>query len=125
MTREDAIKRLKEYAQYSYGIWHNDEEDTKAFDMAIEALSKPIVDITQRDLCADISCTDCPFMKETCKLMDYVAYADRTCGVWEYTEITTDNDTYLEWVCSECGGSGYELMDFCPWCGADMRKETE
>lgn len=38
MTREDAIKRLREYAQYSYGIWHNDEEDAKAFDMAIEAL---------------------------------------------------------------------------------------
>lgn len=41
MTREEAIQRLKEYAQYSYGIWHNDEEDTKAFDMAIEALSEP------------------------------------------------------------------------------------
>ncbi len=39
MTREEAIQRLKEYAQYSYGIWHNDEEDTKAFDVAIEALS--------------------------------------------------------------------------------------
>lgn len=42
MTREEAIKRLKEYAPFSYGIWHNDEEDTKAFDMAIEALqAKP------------------------------------------------------------------------------------
>lgn len=39
MTREEAIKRLKEYAAYSYGIWHGEEEDTKAFDMAIEALS--------------------------------------------------------------------------------------
>ena len=39
MTREEAIKRLSEYAQYSYGIWHNDEEDTKAFEIAIEALS--------------------------------------------------------------------------------------
>lgn len=39
MTREEAIKRLKEYAAYSYGIWHDEEEDTKAFDMAIEALS--------------------------------------------------------------------------------------
>ena len=38
MTREEAIKRLREYAQYSYGIWHNDEEDAKAFEMAIEAL---------------------------------------------------------------------------------------
>lgn len=51
--------------------------------------------------------------------------ADRPHGVWEYTEATTDNDTYSEWVCSECGGSGYELMDFCPWCGADMRGEDE
>ena len=43
MTREEAIKRLKEYAQYSYGIWHNEEEDTKAFDMAIEALQTEVV----------------------------------------------------------------------------------
>lgn len=43
MTREEAIRRLKEYAQYSYGIWHDDEEDTKAFDMAIETLkAEPI-----------------------------------------------------------------------------------
>lgn len=40
MTRYEAIKRLKEYAQYAYGIWHDDEEDTKAFDMAIEALHR-------------------------------------------------------------------------------------
>ena len=38
MNREEAIRRLKEYAQYSYGIWHDYEEDAKAFDMAIEAL---------------------------------------------------------------------------------------
>lgn len=43
MTREEAIKRLKEYAKYSYGIWHNDEEDPKAFDMAIEVLQAEIV----------------------------------------------------------------------------------
>lgn len=38
MNREEAIKRLVEYAQYSYGIWHNGEEDYKAFYMATEAL---------------------------------------------------------------------------------------
>lgn len=43
MTREEAIKVLRDYSQYSYGIWHNDEEDTKAFDMAIEALSADAV----------------------------------------------------------------------------------
>ena len=47
MTKEEAIKRLKEYAKYSYCIWHNDEEDIKAFDIAIEALSViDIVDLT-------------------------------------------------------------------------------
>ena len=40
MTREEAIKRLREYEQYAYGIWHNEEEDTKAFGMAIEALRR-------------------------------------------------------------------------------------
>ena len=71
MTREEAIKRLKEYAQYSYGIWHNDEEDTKAFDMAIEALQadavqgyaewleKIIVDAeTLEWLCEDTPCKE-------------------------------------------------------------------
>lgn len=46
MTREEAIMLLKEYAQYSYGIWHNDEEDTKAFDMAIEALMQDCNQLT-------------------------------------------------------------------------------
>ena len=40
MTREKAIKILKDYSQYSYGIYHNNEEDTQAFDMAIEALDR-------------------------------------------------------------------------------------
>lgn len=45
MTREEAIKRLMEYEAYAYGIWHNEEKDTKAFDMAIEALSAEAVDV--------------------------------------------------------------------------------
>lgn len=40
MTREEAIKRLKEYAQYSYGVYHNGQNDEEAFDMAIEALHR-------------------------------------------------------------------------------------
>ena len=38
MTREEAIKRLKEYSQYAYGIYHNGQKDEEAFDMAIESL---------------------------------------------------------------------------------------
>ena len=39
MTREEAIQRLKEYSQYAHGIYHNEQKDEEAFDMATEALS--------------------------------------------------------------------------------------
>lgn len=54
MTREQAIKRLKEYAQYSYGIYHNGEEDGIAFDMAIETLEQEPI----------IHCKDCKYWHE-------------------------------------------------------------
>ena len=54
MTREEAIKRLKEYAQYSYGIYHNGEEDGIAFDIAIEALEQEPI----------IHCKDCKYWHE-------------------------------------------------------------
>lgn len=40
MTRAEAIKRLKEYSQYAYGIYHNEQKDEEAFNMAIEALHR-------------------------------------------------------------------------------------
>lgn len=120
MTRKDAVEHLKEWKECISSGYRK-----AVIDMAIEALSKPIVDITQRDLCAEISCTDCPFMQETCKLMDYVAYADRPHGEW------ICKGDYAE--CSECGGSSGTQFDgvepipritaFCPHCGVDMRKE--
>ena len=56
-------------------------KDGEVFQRIInDAPTVPVVDITQRDLCADISCTDCPFMQETCKLMDYVADAEAVQG---------------------------------------------
>lgn len=44
-------------------------------------------------------------------------------GEWRYDEVE------MEWSCSEClreapiGTSAYLLTDFCPHCGADMRKD--
>ena len=93
MTREEAFKfwkfRYENAKDFSDTHWEAQErrehrEYVEALRMAIEALSKPIVDITQRDLCADISCADCPFMKETCKLMDYVASAEAVQGEGRY-----------------------------------------
>ena len=72
-----------------------------------------VVDIIQRDLCFDIDCETCPFMGETCKLMDYVAYADRPHGEWV-------KDDYL-YKCSVCGNEEIIANNFCPSCGANMR----
>ena len=119
MKKEEAIELLEDL----YGaIEDNHGRDyDEAFRMAIEALSKPTVDITQRDLCADISCTDCPFMKETCKLMDYVAYADRPHGGW-YGFAT---QFQIGFKCTNCNGFSEYEYNFCPNCGADMRKENK
>ena len=103
-----------------------------------DAPTVSVVDITQRDLCKDINCEDCPFMQETCKLMDYVAYADRPHGEWvEVVERTEqyDREGVKTWAtlyqCSNCGFVRNAIeghigqYDFCPNCGADMRKEAE
>lgn len=124
MERAEAIKWLKGiqgcYKKKYFDLDLLNGLCVEAIDMAIEALSKPIVDITQRDLCADISCTDCPFMQETCKLMDYVAYADRPKGEW------LDTGDPLMRTCSNCGYGVLiqNVNNFCPNCGADMRGDT-
>lgn len=133
MKREEAINLIGWLKSKT-----NRDDDLEAIDMAIEALSKPIVDITQRDLCEDISCTDCPFMQETCKLMDYVAYADRPHGEWVDKEVfnETDDDHIVdEWQSARCSVCGkyhttpcmyyFDNFNFCPNCGADMRKENK
>ena len=131
MTREEAVKVIERYRIHPYEARAEAcEYNNEAIDMAIEALQTEVVDITQRDLCKDISCEDCPFMQETCKLMDYVAYADRPHGEWS---ADTENMTLN---CSLCGEQFKfddvdEMLDykeyacFCIHCGADMRKETE
>ena len=44
----------------------------------------------------------------------------------EWIKMSDADGTY--WCCSECGEELYRLCDktnFCPNCGAEMRKETE
>ena len=63
MTREEAIQRLKEYSQYAHGIYHNEQKDEEAFDMATEALSgRPQGEwIEVEDYIGDVhyKCTQC------------------------------------------------------------------
>ena len=81
MTREEAIKRLKEYAQYSYGIWHNDEEDTKAFDMAIEALQTDLVRCEDckwaEKAILDEYCVECTMYHTSCMKHGYCHHGER------------------------------------------------
>lgn len=106
-------------------------KDGEVFQRMInDAPTVPVVDITQRDLCKDISCTDCPFMKETCKLMDCVAYADRPHGEWYNRDSDGTWATVDFAYCSECKQPiihkhASPLWHFCPNCGADMRKENK
>ena len=101
-------------------------KDGEVFQRMInDAPTVSVVDITQRDLCEDINCEDCPFMKETCKLMDCVAYADRPHGEW-ISRI--DNGTWM----LECSGCGCRVQEEkyriavgedatkCPYCGAEL-----
>lgn len=120
MTKEEAKEILTHNWTRVDNPNYSESELDEAFFMAIEALQAETIPLSVADKIGE----------ERERLQEKVAElqeknADRPHGVWEYTEVTTDNDTYSEWVCSECGGSGYELMDFCPWCGADMRGDDE
>lgn len=62
--------------------------------------------------------------------------SERKTGHWErhntYHGDDTSGSVDPDWRCSECGGQAnvnvwymYDLTDFCPHCGADMRGEQE
>ena len=53
------------------------------------------------------------------------ALADRPHGEWEYTGCVND-ELQPEFCCSICNFSTYSRQfNFCPNCGADMRKEGD
>ena len=46
----------------------------------------------------------------------------------EWKRRIVDNGFNADWVCSECGyrvKTDFVDYNFCPYCGADMRKESE
>lgn len=98
MTREEAIQRLKEYSQYAYGIYHNEQKDEEAFDMAIEALK-------DRPKGEWIPCTK---------------------GGLPLTELSRrEGQKWYGYKCSKCNfiykGNALTESPFCQNCGADMR----
>ena len=49
------------------------------------------------------------------------------CGEWiENVAAETDTSKLIIWECSECGIDGAtHKYNFCPYCGADMRRERK
>ena len=57
--------------------WYEDEDVDTAIGLVKHAPTiepRYLISIDQRELCKDINCEDCPFMQDTCKLLD--AYAE-------------------------------------------------
>ena len=53
-------------------------------------------------------------------LMPSVDVPEKNVGKWIW------NDSLEVFECSVCGRQMFRnIYDYCPWCGAEMRKETE
>ena len=67
---------------------------------------------------------------ETIVVMNHDDYYDLLCKSWEpkrgeWKRRIVDNGFNADWVCSECGyrvKTDFVDYNFCPNCGADMRK---
>lgn len=108
MTREEAIKRLKEYAQYFYGIWHDEEEDTKAFDMAIEALSNNITE-TANDVIEsadDVIDGDCDFWIDLKNKKLHIIKPKEEKEQPTIPMFKESEEAYKAWTGEEMGGDG-------------------
>lgn len=115
MTKEEAIQILSTrdahgvLCGYTNGV-------TEALDMAIEALKEEPKSkvIAQINVDAD----------EIVKLIEQNCNWKRPKGYWIIKHIeTTPKFVEALFCCSECGeGQVYGMPNYCPSCGADMRK---
>lgn len=152
MTKEEAIKIIEEAfevwkSEFGEGDWEKEDE---ALEMAISALekeniyddkehyvtiSKALYDKLNVDACNDaISRADAIYHTQTSltiyqacnKLKNLPSVHPTRKGHWE-TYYIEHTDGYIEeWhKCSECKQDSEYNWDFCHWCGADMRGDTE
>ena len=154
MTREEAIQWLKVINKKEFGwdefalqesqreIRERCEQGVReAIDMAIEALS--VANIKEEFESVDAEFTDLPdipryyYEKVVGKMAHEInmlkeqlesADADRPQGEWEERYIEDDDNVWTRrrFYCSVCGRwNTYGKPDYCPKCGAQMRREDE
>ena len=141
MTNKEAIERIKSYKRYLMGgnpIW-SVEEVAEAFDMAIESLSTDgdlISRIQAQKVLGELADENAPSRTEHKEfqkgvyngvlqakiLIADLPSADRPKGEWIYND---KQGTFKIYTCSECGLNMETEWDFCPNCGAEMRKEND
>jgi len=165
VTREEAIYRLKNMA-WLYGSAER-EQNIKAIDMAIEALSADAVQVTSKlkNPCDSLLTDDSAECKEHKSKLDLISRADLISDLEEWKKNPNNDDSAVDLVnhfigiiratpsadrpsgkwkemeilcnpyppvfCVECSECGYRVgretylentFNFCPNCGADMRK---
>ena len=134
MTREEAIKWLKDYIQNTP---FQMEQYERAFEMAIKALEqeqdmtiaylmgkyedKEPCDAISREAVLNIFV---PYRLAESKIAEEVkslpsVTPSRPCGRW--AKSFNDTEGEVRFYCSECGMWEYFETDYCPNCGADMR----
>lgn len=96
---------------------------------------KHIVDgLGYQEACNGIKCIDCPFLdnEHNCKIGMYIrsqkVYQERPHGEWKPKQILLgENDAVFmhDGFECKCGRVVTQKENFCPDCGADMRKEGE
>lgn len=140
MTKEEAIKRIEEGAPFSELY---DREWEEALSMAIKALEQqPCEDAISRQTVIDSirnyfhdeyyqrtsiqDCRDC-LIEDVIKSLPPVTPI-RPKGEWlpthEYLAAEGGSIDYVKCSCCERWSLEQDVLDFCPYCGADMRGEN-
>ena len=124
MSREEAIKHIKAMCQMLLGADNKPISDTYyALEMAISALSAE-------------PCSDAISKEKVIDILDYWYDADSYGYVQASKSINDLPSVHAErtghWIkseggiaCSECGNEENSESYYCPWCGADMREDSD
>lgn len=146
MTNKEAIRKLQKQKAEYLEEWVDFSGIAEAYDMAIEALSAETIQLRQADTL--IIATALQYLIEdeerheldrasAKKLRKQILKLGASMCADAVPQTTLDtNRQYGKWVlshigtiaegfyCSRCGKHGYQT-DFCPNCGAEMKKGGE
>jgi len=138
MTKEEAIKNIKEHCYFA----NLNPQAKEALDMAIEALEYESIKALEQDICEDIisrqavlaiardSCLDLDSYEDTREFCDEIkalppVTLQQKTGRWIYDYMTADG--HRTYHCSECGcylkpkhSGPLNSVKWCSFCGAKM-----